>query len=153
VDEADRKDFRRRNSFPAPDRIMFGKNLKLILPAFGFILLSSSFAVNQQLAKFETRCGWYDNPTPGNHWLSDKDDEWIIGVQGGYQLEDFVAPVFKKTQWVSYFGRSYGYGCACFRMRVDKETKHVLEIKSSSARPLSACRKDKALRKWKVEEK
>src|SRR5687767_13375297 len=122
---------------------MFGKTLKLILPAFGFLLFSSSFAVNQQLSKFETRCGWYDNPTPGNHWLSDKDDEWIIGVQGGYQLEDFSAPVFKANQWVETPSGSYGYGCACFRMRVDKKTKHVLEIKSSSARPLSACRKDK----------
>lgn len=131
---------------------MFGKTLKLILPAFGFVLLSSSIAVNQQLAKFETRCGWYDNPTPGNHWLSDKDDEWIIGVQGGYQLEDFSAPVFKANQWVETPSGSYGYGCACFRMRVDKETKHVLEIKSSFARPLAVCRKDKALRKWKVEE-
>lgn len=132
---------------------MFGEFSRIVLAAIGFLLLSTLFAVSGQPAKFETRCGWYDNPTPGNHWLSDKEDEWIFGVQGGYQLEDFVAPVFKKTQWVSFFGRSYGYGCACFRMRVDKDTKYVLKIKSSYARPLSVCRKDKALRKWKVEEK
>jgi len=135
----------------APE-MMSRRFLKIVFRAIAFLLLSNLFAVSAQPAKFETRCGWYDNPTPGNHWLSDKDDEWIIGVQGGYQLEDFVAPVFKKTQWVSFFGGSYGYGCACFRMRVDKETKHVLEIKSAYARPLSVCRKDKALRKWKVEE-
>jgi hypothetical protein len=124
-----------------------------------FVILFAAFLLSgflkadaQNSKKFETRCGWFDNPTPGNYWLSDKDDEWIIGVQGGYQLEDFDAPSFKENQWVDYFGGSYGYGCACFRMRVNKKTKRVLEIKSSYARPLSACRNDKNLKKWKVEE-
>ena len=100
-------------------------------------------------APFETRCGWFSNPTPANIWLYDREGEWTIGVQGGYQVEnDWDWPEFKPGQWVETNG-SHGYGCACMQMRVDKETRHVLEIKSSRARPLSACKKDRALNKWK----
>lgn len=100
-------------------------------------------------AQLETRCGWLSNPTPANVWLYDKDGEWTIGVQGGYQLEsDWDWPEFKRGQWVETNG-SHGYGCACMKLRVDKESHHVLEIESSRARPLSACRKDRALNKWK----
>ena len=70
----------------------------------------------------ETRCGWFQNPTPANIWLDDRDGEWIIGVQGGYQVEsDWEWPAFKKGQWVETNGH-YGYGCACLRVRVDPET-------------------------------
>ena len=128
-------------------------NLKIIaksLAAAWFVTVVSLSTVSAQASKkFETRCGWFDNPTPGNYWLSDKDNEWIFGVQGSYQLEGFEFPKFKKNQWVNYFGRSYGYGCACFEMQVDRETKYVLQIRKSWAKPLSACRTDKALRKWK----
>ena len=100
-------------------------------------------------ARFETRCGWFSNPTPANIWLYDRDGEWTIGVQGGYQVEgDWDWPEFKRGQWVETNG-PHGYGCACFQLRVDKESGHVLEIKSARARPLSACRKDRALSKWK----
>jgi len=99
---------------------------------------------------FETRCGWLDNPTPANIWLYDRDGQWIIGVQGGYQLEgDLELPDFKPRQWVSTNVGSYGYGCACLRLRVNKQTHEVLEIKSSRARPLSTCRQDPSLKKWK----
>jgi len=104
------------------------------------------------LSPLETRCGWIDNPTPANIWFHDKDAQWIIGVQGGYQLDDDnneAIPVFKRGQWVKTNVGNYGYGCACLRMRVNKETKEVLEVKSSRARPLSACRKDPALKKWR----
>ena len=100
--------------------------------------------------KFETRCGWLSNPTPANIWLYDRDDEWTIGVQGGYQVEgDWDWPAFKPGQWVRT-NNNYGYGCACLVVRVNKETKEVLEIKSARARPLSACRKDRALNRWKL---
>jgi len=100
-------------------------------------------------AQLETRCGWFSNPTPANIWLYDRDGEWTIGVQGGYQVEnDWDWPEFKRGQWVETNGH-YGYGCACMRLRVEKESGHVLEIESARARPLSACRKDRALNKWK----
>ncbi|HZG51311.1 MAG TPA: DUF4087 domain-containing protein [Pyrinomonadaceae bacterium] len=95
---------------------------------------------------FETRCGWFSNPTPANASLHDRDDEWIIGVQGGYQAEG-AWPSFKPGQWVETNGH-YGHGCACLRLRVNRETHRVIEIKSARARPLSACRRDRSLRRW-----
>ena len=102
-----------------------------------------------EVSPFETRCGWFVNPTPANIWLYDKDGEWTIGVQGGYQIEGERAwPSFTARQWVKT-NNNYGYGCACLQLRVEKATGHVLEIKSARARPLSVCRKDRSLKKWK----
>jgi hypothetical protein len=97
-------------------------------------------------AGYETRCGWFSNPTPANASLFDRDGEWIIGVQGGFQAEGDW-PEFGPRQWVKT-NVNYGHGCACLRVRVDRESERVLEIKSARARPLSACRRDRALRKW-----
>jgi hypothetical protein len=94
----------------------------------------------------ETRCGWFDNPTPANASLHDREAEWIIGVQGGHQAEGDW-PEFGPKQWVET-NVHYGYGCACLRMSVNRETHEVLKIESARARPLSACRRDKALKRW-----
>jgi hypothetical protein len=97
---------------------------------------------------FETRCGWFSNPTPANIWFYDRDGEWTIGVQGGYQVEgDWPWPHFRPGQWVAT-NNDYGYGCACMRMRVDKESGRVLEIETSRARPLAPCRRDRSLKRW-----
>jgi hypothetical protein len=129
--------------------------------AVTFLLVVTILAIEQTkataqtaLSPFETRCGWIDNPGPANVWFHDKEAQWIIGIQGGYQLPDInnndqAIPVFKPGQWVRTNVGSYGYGCACLRMRVNKETKEVVEVKSSHSRPLSACRQDPALKKWK----
>lgn len=119
-----------------------------------FLLLASVALVNGRprsphvpaVKQFETRCGWFSNPTPANASLHDRDDEWIISVQGGYQAEGDW-PSFKPAQWVETNGH-YGHGCACLRLRVDRESNHVIEIESARARPLAACRRDRSLRKW-----
>jgi hypothetical protein len=96
---------------------------------------------------FENRCGWYSNPTPANHWLDDRDGEWIVGVQGGHQAEgDF--PDFEGKEWVKTNGY-YGYGCACLVMKADPKTREVLEIKSYKVLPLATCRKDPKLKEPK----
>jgi hypothetical protein len=97
---------------------------------------------------FETRCGWFTNPTPANAWLYDRDGEWTIATQGGHQAEGDW-PTFKPGQWVHRNGSDYGYGCACLQVSVDKKTREVLAIKSSQARSLGQCRRDPALKKWK----
>lgn len=97
---------------------------------------------------FETRCGWFTNPTPANAWLYDRAGEWTIGTQGGHQAEGDW-PTFKPKQWIHTNGSSYGYGCACLQVRVNKQTHEVLAIKSSHARSLSQCRQDPALKKYK----
>ncbi|MEP6923972.1 MAG: DUF4087 domain-containing protein [Pyrinomonadaceae bacterium] len=118
------------------------------------LLIPAAFVVGQwsvpdisATSALETRCGWFSNPTPGNAWLDDRDGEWIIGVQGGYQAEGDW-PDFGSKQWVETNG-SYGYGCACLRVRVNHKTHEVLEIKSASARSLATCRKDRSLKEPK----
>lgn len=124
------------------------KILKISLMTLLFVLMSGLPDVGAQSKKFQTRCGWFVNPTPSNYSLYDKDREWIISVQSGYQVEDFEAPDF-KNQWIVTNTADYGHGCACLQMSVDKETSRVFEIRKSSVKPLSVCRKDKALSKWK----
>jgi uncharacterized protein DUF4087 len=130
------------------------KVVTLRLLFVGFLTLAAVLLVGQQpgaagspltTVRAETRCGWFSNPTPANASLHDREDEWIIGVQGGHQAEGDW-PSFGPKQWVETNGH-YGYGCACMKVRVDREY-HVLEIESARARPLSACRRDKALKRW-----
>jgi hypothetical protein len=97
-------------------------------------------------AAAETRCGWFDNPTPANASLHDREGEWVIGVQGGHQAEGDW-PSFGPKQWVETNGH-YGYGCACMSVEVDRGSGHITEIKSARARPLSACRRDRVLKRW-----
>ena len=94
----------------------------------------------------ETRCGWFSNPTPANASLFDRDAEWIIGVQGGYQAEGDW-PDFGPRQWAET-NVHYGHGCACLRLRVNRETHEVIKIESSRPRPLTACRRDRSLKRW-----
>ena len=58
------------------------------------LFISVTFVVGQPTATkvfaatpFETRCGWFSNPTPSNAFLSDRHGEWIIGLQGGHQAK------------------------------------------------------------------
>jgi hypothetical protein len=93
--------------------------------------------------KIENRCGWFENPTPGNAWLTDRDGEWIVGAQGGHQAEGDW-PDFADNQWVKT-NVNYGYGCACLRVKADFKTRRILEIVSATAKSLSACRNDPTL--------
>jgi len=93
------------------------------------------------------RCGWLDNPSPGNASLYDKDGEWTIAVQGGYQATGDWPPVFKPRQWIRRGPGDYGYGCVCLTVELDLKEKNILTILSGGARPLSICRKDSAIAK------
>lgn len=93
-------------------------------------------------AKLERRCGWVDNPTPSNWWLTDRDGEWEIGIQGGYQAAGEM-PDFRSS-WVETSGH-YGYGCACMNARVDHAQKRILEYRQVQVLPISRCKKDAKL--------
>jgi hypothetical protein len=93
------------------------------------------------------RCGWLDNPTPGNVSLYDKDGEWTIAVQGGYQANGDWPPAFKPGQWIRRGPGSYGYGCVCLTVELDEKGKNISDILSGEGRPLSVCRKDRAIAK------
>lgn len=91
------------------------------------------------------RCGWFDNPSPGNASLTDRDGEWTVGLQGGHQAKG-PWPKFGAGQWVRTGHGSAGYGCACLKVQADAETQDVITILSARAQPLSACRQDRALK-------
>ena len=107
-------------------------------------LLAGGACAGEPARKAQTRCGWWDSPTPRNVSLFDSDGEWIVGIQGGHQAEGDW-PDFKASQWVNT-NRSYGYGCACIDVVLDPRTHEVARIRSAHARPLSACRGDPALK-------
>lgn len=89
------------------------------------------------------RCGWFDNPTPGNVWLTDRQGQWLIGEQGGYQA-DGDWPDFAPSRWVATNGE-YGYGCACLRVLDDAARHRIRRILGGRSRPLAACLRDPGL--------
>ncbi|WP_339070163.1 DUF4087 domain-containing protein [Pseudomonas idahonensis] len=94
-------------------------------------------------AKVERRCGWFENPTPANATLTDRDGVWEIASQGGYQAEG-EWPTFNDQQWVRT-NNHYGYGCACVSANADPQTHRLDHLHKAKARPLSACRDDPSL--------
>lgn len=118
--------------------------------ALGATLLACTVAAMaqntvQRPAPLENRCGWFHNPTPGNATLTDRDGEWVIATQGGASAEGDW-PVFTDAQWKKTNGH-YGHGCACMKVVVDRSEQRVLRIASATAKPLKACREDRALPK------
>jgi hypothetical protein len=115
-----------------------------LLPCFTLAALCA-LPLSTQAAE-ENRCGWFTNPTPGNAWLNDRDGEWTIAIQGGYQAEGDW-PEFKPKQWKITNAGDHGYGCACMRVTTNRGEMRILSIQSAKARPLSACRSDRKLPK------
>lgn len=75
----------------------------------------------------ELRCGWLQNPSPANLWLTDREGTWDISLQGGYSssgVEDLKD--FPDDQYVRTNG-NYGYGCACIRVDVNTKEKKSLK--------------------------
>ena len=91
------------------------------------------------------RCGWLSNPTPANWWLEDRDGEWTIGAQGGYQAPGMdEMPDMTTRGWVAVNG-SYGYGCACMNVTTDARSRRITRIFSARPVPLRQCRGDRRL--------
>jgi hypothetical protein len=95
-----------------------------------------------------TRCGWFDNPTPGNAWLTDRQAQWVVGIQGGHQA-DGDWPDFPDDQWVATNGH-YGYGCACLQVIANARSHEIRRILRARPRPLQACEHDPTLPKRRV---
>ena len=93
-------------------------------------------------------CGYVENPTPGNWWLTDRSGQWIIGVQGGHQaagdLPDFQ---LGRAFWINVQPNGYGYGCGCIDATVDTSSREVSTIYKATVQRLKVCRHDKALKK------
>jgi hypothetical protein len=126
-------------------RDWIGSAIFLLLVVFSVELdLPERFLVNAQ-TPLRVRCGWISNPTPANVWLTDRDAEWTIGIQGGYQAEGDL-PDFQDKQFVKTNG-SYGYGCGCIKGRFNSKTHRVEDISAATQKPLVTCRHDPSLRK------
>lgn len=92
-----------------------------------------------------TRCGWLQNPTPANWWLIDRDGEWLIGAQGGYQAPGMdEMPDMSTGGWVETNGH-HGYGCACMSATTDARSRRITRIFSARPAPLRQCRADRRL--------
>lgn len=94
----------------------------------------------------ETRCGWLQNPTPGNWYLRDPNGTWVISRQGGYQAEGMDNIPSDEKQYVRTNGY-HGYGCACLDVATDTNRMRIIAIQGGEALPLSTCRKDPNLPK------
>jgi hypothetical protein len=116
--------------------------LKLLLAIMALCFWVAAFGTGAEPTQL--RCGWFENPTPGNAWFTDRDGEWLVGIQGGYQAQGNW-PNFKPSRWVRT-NRHYGYGCACMRVQTDPDNQSVVRIFSASSRALNSCRKDAALK-------
>ena len=93
----------------------------------------------------EERCGWLENPTPGNWWLKDARGLWIISAQGGPYAEGVEKlPEPAPDRFVATNGH-YGYSCACVSGTFDDHAERMTRLDASRMLPLSVCRGDKAL--------
>jgi hypothetical protein len=91
------------------------------------------------------RCGWLDNPTPGNFFLRDRDGEWTLAEQGGYQARGIdLIPDLSGNEFVETNG-PHGYACACLRVTVSAKMHRVEEIFRVTPRLLKVCLGDRDL--------
>jgi hypothetical protein len=108
------------------------------------ILAAAALAAGPQ-SPIQRRCGWLDNPTPANWWLTDSQGEWILSVQGGYQapgMDDM--PDMSTGGWVETNGY-YGFRCACLDVTVDAGEHKIMRLVKTIAKPLRQCRADPKL--------
>ena len=95
----------------------------------------------------QIRCGWLVNPTPANWWLVDREGEWLLGAQGGYQAPGMdEMPDMSARGWIATNG-SYGRGCACLTVTTDARTHRITRLLSGRPVPLRQCRGDRRLRR------
>jgi len=95
----------------------------------------------------ETRCGWLQNPTPGNYFLVDSENSWMASAQGGFQARGFdKVPDISEREYVRTNG-NYGYTCACMNVTVDRQARRITSIESVSQKRLEDCRRDPKLPK------
>ncbi|CAN5781261.1 hypothetical protein BH11PSE3_BH11PSE3_10320 [soil metagenome] len=93
----------------------------------------------------EMRCGWLQNPTPGNYFLLDSEAEWTAAAQGGLRAKgldnsaDLLAGDYVRTNGY------YGYACVCMAVSVDRENKRITRIETVAQKRLDDCRRDPKL--------
>lgn len=106
------------------------------------ILLFVSISANSA----ETRCGWFENPSPANFSLTDNDGEWVISMQGRYSVDDAsmdkLPYLDSSSNKVVNTNRNYGFSCACLYVETDTKTHRILSVISAKTLPLKQCLED-----------
>jgi hypothetical protein len=118
----------------------------MIMKSLVILFSAALFALGSAQGAFaEMRCGWLENPTPGNWWLVDKDASWTLMEQGGYEADgmDMIGDI-STGDYVKTNG-NYGYACACLDVMTDAEQKRVTMIHGFKQLKMSKCTNDKAL--------
>jgi len=116
----------------------------LIFGVFNTFSLLNFAHADSSLKNSELRCGWFDNPSPGNAELTDAAGVWLVAQQGEYRAEG-AWPKFSAGQWVQTGTGSYGYGCLCISGKFDSETRRVVVIEKTVSKPTKQCRTDKKI--------
>lgn len=115
----------------------------MLRPALSATLLLIALPTVAAPAKVERRCGWFENPTPANATLTDRDGTWEIASQGGYQAQGDW-PAFNGQQWIQTHNH-YGYGCACITASANRKTARLDNLTQAKVQPLATCRADPRL--------
>jgi len=106
----------------------------------GFLVFLAAPAAAQ-----ERRCGWIQNPTPANWWLTDREGEWVLSVQGGPEVPGMDRlPDMTTRGWTATNG-PHGFGCGCVLMETDRATRRVVRVLGGEPLPLARCRADRSL--------
>ena len=109
-------------------------------------LAGSLLFATQALATPENRCGWIQNPTPGNLWLDDSQGSWLLSTQGGEDEALGMENIsdFSEREFVATNG-NYGYACACMKVETDSAAKRIVAVYSFKQLALAKCENDASL--------
>ena len=110
-------------------------------------------------AQAETRCGWFDHPSPNMVELTDADGLWVIAWPGSGTV--FYPPGYSEAYTQAFDDRvrintrgevitegpGYGYSCACVEGEFDRNKGKALSVASLTEIPLARCEADTKLPK------
>lgn len=108
-----------------------------------FVLICCS---HQALSK-EVICGWIDNPSPGNQWVTDSRGTYFIARQGAAQANgvDLIQPK-EELGFVRKNG-DYGYSCGCLVVDLATDySKQIIKVYSYRQKKLDVCKGDRKLK-------
>lgn len=112
------------------------------------VVTSFTLAMAAPTRAAENRCGWLDNPTPGNWWLEDRDGTWTLRTQGSEEEPEGMdlIPDISMRDYVRSNG-NYGYACVCMSVEIDEDEEAITRILSVRQLKIAQCRNDRALPK------
>jgi hypothetical protein len=124
-------------------RRLISSGSKVIAPS---VVLCAATLLSLTPAMAERRCGWIENPTPGNYWVSDSRGQWVLAAQGGAEVKGMdLMPDFTLHDFVATNG-AYGYACGCVdgAFTADKVATEITRVRQL---PVAVCKKDTSLPK------